>query len=94
MINIKVNKHVEQLLFPIEMFSYPEGSIFQQYSHGQPQDWYYVNCGPSEPLLTIWPSENGIYKLSHEKARDCKQILDHVKVKKVDMVLNISLEKV
>lgn len=93
MICINVNNYVEQLLSPIEMFAYPEGSIFQQYSAGEPQDWYYVNCGKGEPLLTIWSSE-GVYKLSHENSKDCKQLMDHVKVKKVDMVLNITLEKI
>ncbi len=94
MICINVNNYVERLLSPIEMFDYPEGTIFQQYSEGEPQDWYYVNCGKGEPLLTIWSSEGRTYKLSHVNSKDCKQLMDYVKMKKVDMVLNIRLEKV
>lgn len=92
MLKIQVSKSKQKnLINPIEMFKYEEGTVFQQYFKVA-QKVFYVNCGFKEPLLEIWYNEEDKkYHISQETYESINGLVPEVKVKKVDMNLEIKL---
>lgn len=96
MISIQVDSYVDKLINPVDMLgNFPEGTIFQQYSKGKPQKWFFIHCGLNEPsLVVIWYNdEMKKYMMSTTNLDELLEYYDHVKVKKINADLKIILEE-
>ena len=87
-----------QKIKPIEMLHPANANrIFQQYANDEPQEWYYINCGISEPsVIIIWcENEDRKYLLSTGDTKYLKEYNKHVMVVdvtdeiEIDITLNI-----
>lgn len=76
----------------VDMLNYPY-EIFQQYSKGLPQEWYYINPGINEPnLILIWyDDEDKKYRLSTENKQGLKEYNSFVTAVKITDSIDISI---
>lgn len=90
---VQDNQHENNLLRPLDMFTFPEGTVFQQYFNGQPQKCYYVNIGINESLLNIWfNEETSTYCLSTDDKDSIKQLVRTVETKVIKAKVRVKLE--
>ena len=86
---------VGELIDPVEMidnkFSY--GTVFQQYSHGEPTKDFYINVGLNEKrVVQIWYNdENSEHRLSTDNKKDLRGFYPHIKVREIDAEIIIGL---
>jgi hypothetical protein len=75
------------LIEPVDMLKneYAE-KCFQQYSNGEPQKWFYKNCGAYEENVVViwWDDEDNRYRTSAEHRSELKTLNSHVKCKLID----------
>jgi hypothetical protein len=80
-------KECDSLIEPVDMLKneYAE-QCFQQYSNGEPQKWYYKNCGAYEENVVViwWDDEDNRYRTSAEHRSELKTLNSHVKCKLID----------
>lgn len=75
----------------VDMLNYPY-EIFQQYSKGKPQEWYFINPGINENLIVIWyDDETKEYKLSTDDKKGLKEYNSFVTAVKVTDSINITI---
>lgn len=95
MIKIKVNDNTEDelLVDPIAMINTEHGTLFQQYFNGKPCKDYYISCGHSELcVIHMWYSdEDGEYRLSTDDMKSLQGLVDAVKVKEINGLIEIKL---
>ncbi|MFN9303462.1 MAG: hypothetical protein ACK6DA_11870 [Candidatus Kapaibacterium sp.] len=76
----------------VDMLNYPN-EVFQEYSKGKPQEWYFINPGINEKnLIVIWyDDEDNEYKLSTEDKKGLKEYNSFVTAVKVTDNIDISI---
>jgi len=95
MIKIKVTgEHKIRILPKIMLSNIYAGCIFQQYSHGFPQNSFYINCGMNETsVIHIWyDDEDKQYRLSTDNKKSLGELLPHVYVLEIDAEINLDLK--
>lgn len=95
MIKIKVKSQKEKLENPAVMFEpHAYGTVFQQYFRGKPDNTYFIHCGiGAKHLITVWYNdEDNRHELSTDSIKDINSFTEHVKVKRVDADIKITLE--
>lgn len=94
-INVEKVAQETDLIKPCDMLKRGnENKIFQQYSHGKPQDQYYINCGINEErVIMVWyDDESETFKLSTDNFKGLREFYSHVRVKDVTDQIEIQIQ--
>lgn len=96
MIEIEVKKHNidHGLIWPLSMFKYPYGTIFQEYCGEKPTNVFYMSPMLNEDyVFCFWfyPEEQR-YVMSANNRHDFKCLNERIRVKKVDAKVKIRVE--
>jgi hypothetical protein len=77
----------------VDMLKSPGGEIFQRYTKGVPDEWYYIHPGIAEQnLILIWyDDENKEYELSIENKAGLKEYHSFVTAVNVTDSIDISI---
>jgi len=94
MITIKINQaETEELVKPKDMFGIEHGEVYQQHLNGVPQKCFLIGTGSyNRPIEIWWNSDNKTYNLSSESKKELREYLPHVKYKKVNCNIKLTLD--
>ena len=96
MITIEVNKKERnsgEFVKPKNVFGVPHGEVYQQYSSGLPQRCFLIGTGIYDrPVEIWWNTESRTYRLSSSSKKELKELNSHIKYKKVECDITLTLD--